>query len=210
MVADGERLLGRAIERVSRLRDRLGRLPGLDVMGSDILGHDSVAEWDPLKLSIEVAGLGITGYQAREWLESEHRLTTQLGDARRVVCSLTYADDDAAVERLATAFEQLAAQPPAADRPAPEIPPLEDFDLEQVMSPRDAFFASTEQVKDPVGRIAAEMISPYPPGVPAVLPGERLNSAVVDYLRASKAAGATTPDASDPGLDTFRVVQEQA
>jgi arginine decarboxylase len=57
-----------------------------------------------------------------------------------------------------------------------------------------------------VGRIAAEMISPYPPGVPAILPGERFTEAVVTYLRASKAAGATIPDASDPELETFRVV----
>ena len=57
-----------------------------------------------------------------------------------------------------------------------------------------------------IGRIAAEMISPYPPGVPAILPGERFNQAVVTYLRAGKAAGMTIPDASDPELETFRVV----
>ncbi len=76
------------------------------------------------------------------------------------------------------------------------------------MNPRDAFFADTEQVTDPVGRIAAEMISPYPPGVPAVLPGERFNDTVVTYLRAGKAAGMTIPDAADPELKTFRVVRE--
>jgi arginine/lysine/ornithine decarboxylase len=165
-------------------------------------------EWDPLKLSVDVSALGITGYQAREWLQSERKLTAQLGDARRVVCSLTYADDDAAIERLATALEDLAGSPPRPDRPAPRIPPLDELNLEQAMNPRAAFFAETEQVSDPVGRIAAEMISPYPPGVPAVLPGERFNNAVVDYLRSAKAAGMTTPDASDPGLDTFRVVRK--
>jgi arginine/lysine/ornithine decarboxylase len=89
------------------------------------------------------------------------------------------------------------------------VPPLEQLNLDQVMRPRDAFFAETQQVKDPVGRIAAEMVSPYPPGVPAILPGERFNAAVVDYLRAGKAAGMTIPDASDPDLNTFRVVREQ-
>jgi arginine/lysine/ornithine decarboxylase len=132
----------------------------------------------------------------------------QLGDARRVVCSLTYADDDAAIERLADAFEVLAADPPAPDRPAPVIPPLDDLNLEQAMLPRDAYFADTEEVKDPVGRISAEMISPYPPGVPAILPGERFNDAVVTYLRSGKASGMRTPDASDPDLATFRVVRD--
>ncbi len=141
-------------------------------------------------------------------LQSECGLTVQLGDARRIVCSLTYADDDSALDRLATALERLAAEPPAPDRPAPVIPPLEELNLDQVLNPRDAYFAETEQVADPVGRIAAEMVSPYPPGVPAVLPGERFNEAVVTYLRAGKAAGMTIPDAADPDLATFRVVRE--
>ena len=160
----------------------------------------------PLKLSVDVSDLGITGYQAKQWLQSQWSLAVQLGDARRVVCSLTYADDDAAIERLGDALERLAADPPAPDRPSPMIPDLEQLNLQQAMSPREAFFAVTEQVGDPVGRIAAEMISPYPPGVPAILPGERFTEAVVDYLRAGKAAGMTIPDASDPELETFRVV----
>ncbi|MEU4216418.1 hypothetical protein [Actinoplanes sp. NPDC026623] len=129
-------------------------------MDSSIVGHDGVAEWDPLKLSVDVSALGITGYQARDWLKQECGLTVQLGDARRVVCSLTYADDDAAIERLAAALERLADDPPAPDRPAPDLPPLEDFDLDQVMNPREAYFAETEQVTDPAGRIAAGMTLP--------------------------------------------------
>jgi arginine decarboxylase len=208
MVQEGKELLTEALHRVERLRERLGREAGLRVMDSSIVGHDGVAEWDPLKLSVDVSALGITGYQARDWLKQECGLTVQLGDARRVVCSLTYADDDAAIERLAAALERLADDPPAPDRPAPDLPPLEDLDLDQVMNPREAYFAETEQVTDPAGRIAAEMISPYPPGVPAVLPGERFNEAVVAYLRAGKAAGMTLPDAADPELKTFRVVRE--
>jgi arginine decarboxylase len=208
MVAEGKTLLDGALGRVARLREQLATVPGLDVMDSSIIGQDGVAEWDPLKLSVDVSALGITGYQAREWLESRQQITAQLGDARRVVFSLSYADDQEAFDRLRVALQRLAVQRPEPDRPAPAIPPLEELNLDQVMNPRVAFFAETEQVTDPVGRIAAEMVSPYPPGVPAILPGERFNAAVVEYLRAGQAAGMTLPDASNPKLDTFRVVRE--
>jgi arginine decarboxylase len=208
MVRDGEALLDAAIDRSNRLRKRLSRIPGLEVMDESILDADGVAEWDPLKLTVDVSGLGITGYQAKEWFDAERHLSIQLGDSRRTVASLTYADDDAAIERLAAGYEALAADPPAGDQPSPAVPPLEELNLEQAMSPRDAFFAATEQVADPVGRVSAEMVSPYPPGVPAILPGERFNRAVVEYLRAGKAAGMTIPDSSDPELKTFRVVRE--
>jgi arginine decarboxylase len=207
MVREGRQLLDDALHRADRIRSRLSKVAGLSVMDESILGQDGVAEWDPLKLSVDVSALGITGYQAKDWLQEERHLTVQLGDARRIVCSLTYADDDAAIERLAEALEALAGEPPRADRPAPRIPELEDLNLEQAMLPRDAFFAETEQVTDPAGWISAEMISPYPPGVPAILPGERFNPEVVDYLRAGLAAGMTLPDAADPTLKTFRVVK---
>jgi arginine/lysine/ornithine decarboxylase len=206
LALDGKELIDGALERAERIRRRLQRVPGLDVIDESIHDTPGVAEWDPLKLSVDVSGLGITGYQAKEWMLSQRRIAAQLGDARRLVCSLTYADDDAAIDRLGDAFEDLATDPPAADRPAPKVPDLEQLNLEQVMSPRDAYFATTEQLSDPVGRISAEMISPYPPGVPAILPGERFTEAVVTYLRAGKAAGMTIPDSSDPELETFRVV----
>jgi arginine decarboxylase len=208
MVHEGRQLLDDALQRANGLRARLSKTPGLTMLDESIIGDDGVAEWDPLKLSVDVSALGITGYQAKEWLQEQRRLTAQLGDARRVVCSLTYSDDDEAIERLAEALETLAAEPPQPDRPAPRIPALEDLNLEQAITPREAYFADTEQVADPVGRISAEMISPYPPGVPAILPGERFDAAVVDYLRAGLAAGMTLPDASDPTLKTFRVVNE--
>ena len=56
------------------------------------------------------------------------------------------------------------------------------------------------------GRISAEQITPYPPGIPAVVPGERLNDAVIDYLRSGLNAGMNVPDAADTTLETFRVV----
>ncbi|HEX6340110.1 hypothetical protein [Umezawaea sp.] len=76
------------------------------------------------------------------------------------------------------------------------------------MPPRDAFSGETEQVDvdAAVGRIAAEMITPYPPGAPAVLPGEVVSRPVVDYPRSGLAAGVQLPDPVDAALDSIRVV----
>ena len=78
------------------------------------------------------------------------------------------------------------------------------------MTPRDAFFAEAEQVPadEAAGRIAAEMVSPYPPGVPVLAPGEQITREVVDYLTSGVEAGMLIPDAADPQLRTFRVVTQ--
>ncbi|MFJ4600488.1 Orn/Lys/Arg family decarboxylase [Streptomyces griseoluteus] len=64
-------------------------------------------------------------------------------------------------------------------------------------------------MKQAAGRIAVEMITPYPPGIPAVLPGERLTEPALRYLVTGVRAGMNLPDAADPGLKTVRVVAEQ-
>ena len=80
--------------------------------------------------------------------------------------------------------------------------------METDQLPRDAFFGDVEPVpaEKASGRICAEQITPYPPGMPAVIPGERLNDAVLDYLRSGVATGMNLPDAADTSLRTFRVV----
>ncbi len=80
--------------------------------------------------------------------------------------------------------------------------------MEQAAQPRDAFFGPAEDVpaEKAAGRIAAEMITPYPPGIPAVLPGERLTEPVLRYLRTGLDAGMYLPDPTDPDLETVRVV----
>jgi arginine decarboxylase len=209
MVRDGHQLIDGAIARVQAARRVLDGQPGLAVLDRSVLGTPGVDEFDPLKLCVEVDGLGISGFQAVEWLRAEHQVDVQLGDSRRLVAALTYADDEARIGRLVDAVMDLARRTPAADRPPVRLPELHELDLESVMPPREAFFADTEQISahDAVGRVAAEMVSPYPPGVPAIAPGERINDAVVEYLRSGVDAGVLIPDAVDPSLKTFRVVR---
>ncbi|MGY1741528.1 MULTISPECIES: Orn/Lys/Arg family decarboxylase [unclassified Blastococcus] len=77
-------------------------------------------------------------------------------------------------------------------------------------APRDAFFARVEQVpvSEAVGRVSAEMVSPYPPGVPVLAPGERITAEAVDYLTTGVRAGMLVPDAADPSMESLRVVRQ--
>jgi arginine/lysine/ornithine decarboxylase len=174
-------------------------------MGDEFVGPAS--SYDPLKIVIDVSELGISGYQGADWLREHQRVTVGLSDHRRMVAQLTVADNDDTAATLVRAVTALCD----ADLPAPstvDLPSPAELELETAMLPRDAFFADTEQVAaaDAVGRISAEMITPYPPGAPAVLPGEVITTAVLDYLRSGLAAGMQIPDPVDADLESVRVV----
>ena len=78
------------------------------------------------------------------------------------------------------------------------------------MLPREAFFGPTEEVPadEAAGRIAAELATPYPPGVPVLVPGDLITKEAVEYLRSGVAAGMQLPDPASPSLDTIKVVAQ--
>ncbi|MFI8825543.1 aminotransferase class I/II-fold pyridoxal phosphate-dependent enzyme [Streptomyces sp. NPDC053431] len=209
MVEQGRELLDEALRRASRVRKAAAGLPGLTVMGEEVVEAGLAAEFDPLKIVMDVRGLGISGMQAVEWLRSERHVDLGGSDTCRMSAAITYADDDETEQILIDALHSLVEAAPGMERRTPvRLPEPPALELEQARLPRDAFFGEVEHVRpeNVVGRISAETITPYPPGVPAVAPGEVVNAEVVDYLRSGVAHGLLIPDAADPSLDTFRVL----
>lgn len=212
MVEEGSVVLGAAIDRAERLRAAIAELPGLDVLTRERVVKGGAFELDPLKICIEVQDLGISGYVAAEWLRASERVDVGLADHRRIQAQIGCGDDDHTEVRLLEALERLVdAAPDLERRPAVKLPSPGALELPVKMRPRDAFFGRVERVPvaEAPGRVAAEMATPYPPGVPAFCPGEELNAEVLDYLRSGLAAGMLLPDPQDPELNTVRVVAER-
>lgn len=131
-----------------------------------------------------------------------------MADHRRILITMSFADDPGTADRLLDALRWRDAATSFQRPPEIRLPSPQELQLETVQLPRDAFFGPTEMIdaERASGRIAAEQITPYPPGVPAVVPGERLDTAVIDYLRSGLAAGMALPDAADSSLEQIRVV----
>jgi lysine decarboxylase len=208
MVQRGHDLLDAALQLATELRDAVQRLDGFDAMETELLGEEASHDLDRLQVVIDVRELGITGYQAADWLRAQRALDVGLSDHRRIAAQLTFADDAASAARLVDALSGLGKTAAGLPRQSHvRIPPPNEFELETVMLPRDAFFGEVETVpiQAASGRIAAEQITPYPPGIPVILPGERITVDVLTYLKDGIAAGMVIPDAADGQLETVRV-----
>jgi arginine decarboxylase len=208
MVEHGHRLLSDALRLADRVREQLDGVSGLHVLHDELIGAEASHELDRMQVLIDVSDMGISGYQAADWLRENCRIDVGLSDHRRIEATLSMADDAATADRLLDAMNRLvAAAPTLPAAKTVHLPAPGSFDVEPVLTPRDAFFGPTETVpvSEAVGRVCAEQITPYPPGIPALLPGERINTDVLDYLRSGLAAGMVLPDPADKTLDTIRV-----
>jgi arginine decarboxylase len=210
MALHGEQLLDRTLALSRRGGQQIGELPGILLLGPELDGRPGVAARDETKIMIDVTGLGITGFQAADWLYEHRRVGAEHHDLHHLMFIVTVADDEAAVDRLVAAMRDLVDAAPhvGGGRQLPSLPPVSQLVGDYVMSPREAFLGTTRRVDlaDAAGEIAAEPVSPYPPGVPLLVPGQRVHDGHVEFLRKGLEAGMFVEGVSDPSLEQLRVV----
>jgi arginine/lysine/ornithine decarboxylase len=211
-VREGRELLDRAIVSARLLRERLAAgVPELRVISTEELRRrPGVTGVDPTHVLIETATVGLTGYQADDWLRDHRQIDVELVDHRRIMPLITFAHGEPEIERLVTALRDLVDEEgdPGTGTGVPPLPSRSELRTEQAILPRDAFFAQAETVpaRQAVGRVSAELVTPYPPGIPAIAPGEVYTQAIFDYLEEVVAADGFVEGAADQSLANLRVV----
>ncbi len=206
LVRYGEDLVGRLVRLVRDARDRLAAVPGLATLDDRPADHPTgPLRVDPAKLVVLLAGTGAHGHavEADLWAAG---IGLEMADRDVLVPMVTVADDAASVGRLLDVLvgsvERHRAAPRAvAPSPAWTVEPA------TVTDPRTAFFAPHETVPADaaIGRVSAELVAPYPPGVPVLAPGERVTAPALAALRAARADGGRIAYAADPSLATLQV-----
>jgi arginine/lysine/ornithine decarboxylase len=210
MMLQGRDLLDRTIALGIMGRERINALPGMRAMGTEVLDRPGVTGFDLTKLVIDVHGTGLTGYEVEDWLRDRHQITLEMSDHRRIVALLSIADTEASVGHLLNALalvrDELRPSGAQIFHPPRDLSGLE---AESVITPAEAYHAQIRLVPlaHAAGEITADVITPYPPGIPLVAPGERITAPIVEYLQAGLAAGMHVAGASDPALKTVRVVR---
>ena len=179
MVREGRSLLDGVLELARYARQHL---PGVFLTD------------DPTRLVF--ARAGYTGYELERILREEANLQLEMVDRRRAVAQLTWGHTLADVERLVAAVQALPARLPVPERRGHfPLPPLR-------LTPRQAFDADREAIplEASLGRVSAETIGVYPPGIPLICAGEEITAEVLTELVAEREAGAPLQGGQDPYL----------
>lgn len=210
LATKGFELIERAITLAKDAQKAINQIPGLYCAGEDILGTEATYDYDPTKLIISVKELGITGYQAELWLREHYNLEVELSDLYNILCIISFGDSEVETNTLINALQELSntyCDTPCAKQEhhiyIPDIPVL-------AMSPRDAFYSETELVPfhESVGRIIAEFIMVYPPGIPILIPGEIITDDNLHYIEENLRVGLPVQGPEDETFQYLRVIKE--
>ena len=206
----GEALLAETLASLRAARERVRAIEGLDVLDERLVSP-GVAGWDPLRLTVDVRATGDTGHRCAALLRERAGVYCELATETVVVGAFGMGGEAAPLaERFVSGLELVVAElgehEPEHGVPFAVPPPWGPME----MVPRDAFLGPQEAVPLAAaeGRIASESLAAYPPGIPNVLPGERLTRETLDFIAETLGHGGYLRGASDRTLETVRVVIE--
>ena len=207
----GESLLGEVLSNLEKAREDISQLPGIEVLGVGQEYRDEKIALEPTRLVISARALGIDGYEIFRVLRENYDIECEFADPVWCICVAglgTKAEHANALTKALKEISQkgtslLCACNEKEDSVLPLIP-------HQHLTPRKAWFAKKEKIpfEESLGRVSAEMVVPYPPGIPVLCPGEVVSNEVYEYLSAQKRAGRHMHCAAGDGLETLNVLSD--
>ena len=206
MAEVGEEKILQAVELSKQLRAEINLIEGLKTF-------DAVKNFglDLLKVTVNVEGLGLTGIEAEKILRHDLKIQCELSDAANLLFLITYADDAEKILQLVTGLKKMERWKggKVESKKSTNLPIYQSTNLAK-LSPRDIFFAESEscELEKAVGKICAEEITFYPPGIPILNPGEVITAEILNYICEMKKIGGRIIGAADSELSTIKIVNQ--
>jgi lysine decarboxylase len=210
LALNGKSLLDVAIDLANKTRDEINTIPGINCFGAEILGSSARFAIDPCKLCINVRDVGVTGIEVERMFRDRYNIEVELSTLYNILCIVSIGTTSHATDKLVMALKELSNErfvSSTTRRSTTKM--LLPSPPQTVMSMRDAFFAETMVVtlNEAVGKISADTICVYPPGIPVLLPGEIISQESTDFLAECDRAGLPVHGLQDTTKRTVRVIK---
>jgi len=220
MDGDGRNEMIRYEKRLERFMERMEGLQVLEVLDREICGkYRTVAGWDPSKIVVStMRAEDFHGEELAETLRRKYHLEMEMTAPEYVIAMTSLMDTEEGFERLGTALLEIDGvlrrrmESGRKEKAASETPEGLESKLSHPVRRIlicEAMDADTERTafQDTVGKVSAEFVYLYPPGIPIIAPGEVFTDAIVEKIMAYKAAGLLVQGPADPDADVILTCQ---
>jgi ornithine decarboxylase len=211
IATEGKELLDETISLSNHLRSEINRIPGMYSFGKEILGPEGVFDFDVTKVTISAKNMGITGFELETLLVDDYNIQMELSDFYNVLAIITIGDTEKSINILLEALKDISVrffgQNKKIDRELLSTPAIPEL----LLIPREAFYSEKNTVlfEESEGKISGEMIMAYPPGIPIIVPGERITRETIEYIKGLKEAKLHIQGMEDPELININVIEEE-
>jgi len=205
MAIKGKALLTETLRLAHEARSQVQQIPNLRTFDQTL-----VPTLDQSRLTIMVDRMGITGFDADQYLHSHCDVVCEMATLSQLVFIFSLGNTQADVDRLILGCKRLAKEKGKRKKEKS----ITNYELrvtnyQSQLTPREAYFAKSDRLSldQAIGRISAESLCPYPPGIPLICIGEEITAEVVEMLQCILRSGGIINGASDESLETILVVK---
>ena len=204
----GREVIDRIIGLVAYARDEINAIGDYYAYGRELIDGDAVYDFDTTKLSIYTRATGLAGIEVYDILRDDYDIQTEFGDIANLLAYVSVGDRPKDIERLVAALAEIRRN--YRKDPSKTLK-MEYIDPVVVCGPQDAFYAEKESlpIQETKGRICAEFVMCYPPGIPILAPGEEITDEILTYIRYAKKKGCQITGPEDMSIQRLNVMTER-
>ena len=208
LVLRGREVIDRIIGLVAYARDEINAIGDYYAYGRELIDGDAVYNFDTTKLSIYTRATGLAGIEVYDILRDDYDIQTEFGDIANLLAYVSVGDRPKDIERLVAALAEIRRN--YRKDPSKTLK-MEYIDPVVVCGPQDAFYAEKESlpIQETKGRICAEFVMCYPPGIPILAPGEEITDEILTYIRYAKKKGCQITGPEDMSIQRLNVMTER-
>ena len=173
----GKESFAAVVKMAEYARNEINAIGGYYAYSKELVDHSSIYDYDVTKLSIHTQGIGLTGIEVYDLLRDEYDIQIEFGDIGNILAYISIGDRIRDIERLVGALADIKR---LYERDGSDLVSGEYIQPDVVMSPQKAFYAEKETLplEKTDGKICAEFVMCYPPGIPILAPGERITKEI--------------------------------
>ena len=201
----GKESFAKVAKMAEYARDEINAIGGYYAYGKDLINGGSVYDFDVTKLSVYTRDIGLAGIEVYDLLRDEYDIQIELGDIANILAYISIGDRIQDIERLVGALadiKRLYSKDPASMLNTEYINP------KVLVSPQTAFYSEKTRlpIRETSGRICAEFVMCYPPGIPILAPGELITDEIIEYVLYAKEKGCSMQGTEDPAVEYLNVL----
>jgi arginine/lysine/ornithine decarboxylase len=210
MAIHGEKLISQTLELAEEARIKINQIPGLSTPLINSKKSPGFMDLDQTRLTVNVSKIKFTGFASEEILDKKFHVTPEFSSWQNLTFIISLGNTKADIQKLIQGLNNLTHVIPLTSECQP-CNNINDAIIASIMSisPREAFFANSEviPIAETQERICAEIICPYPPGIPVLMPGEIITKSALEYLQEIQNMGGFISGCADETLQTVKVVK---
>lgn len=202
----GRETFAQVVQMAEYARQEINKIGGYYAFSRELVNGDSIFDFDVTKLAVNTLDIGLAGIEVYDLLRDEYDIQIEFGDLGNMLAYVSIGDRLRDIERLVSALAEIRRR---FGRPSTGMMRQEYIEPQVVATPQQAFYADKESllIAQTDGRVCAEFVMCYPPGIPVLTPGERITAQILDYIAYAKEKGCSLTGPEDPDIERLNVLK---